>query len=122
MKEENEKIRLDSGYFDKQALHAVGLLDGKATEKLGAISSTMRKGIFDIKADTYVEEGEGVPFVRIGDMKGGLIEAASTAWISQDAHTREAKTKLNFGDIALSKTAYPAASFINLKECNVRSC
>ena len=119
VKEENEKIRLDSGYFDKQALHAVGLLDGKATEKLGAISSTMRKGIFDIKADTYVEEGEGVPFVRIGDMKGGLIEAASTAWISQDAHTREAKTKLNFGDIALSKTAYPAASFINLKECNV---
>lgn len=119
MKIENEKIRLDSGYFDKQALHAVGLLDGKVTEKLGAMSSTMRKGIFDIKAETYVEEGEGVPFVRIGDMKGGLIEAGATAWISNEAHAKEAKTRLDFGDIALSKTAYAAASFINLKECNV---
>lgn len=119
VKDDSEKIRIDSGYFDKNALHAIGLLGGKVTEKLGAVSSTMRKGIFDIKADTYAEEGEGVPFVRIGDMKGGLIETASTAWITNEAHTKEAKTRLNFGDIALSKTAYPAASFINLKECNV---
>lgn len=119
VKEDNQKIRLDSGYFDKQALHAVGLLEGQTTESLGAITSTLRKGIFDIKADTYVEEGEGVPFVRIGDMKGGLIEASSTAWISSEAHTKEMKTALLFGDICLSKTAYAAASFINLAECNV---
>jgi hypothetical protein len=119
VKEGNEKVRFDSGYFDKQALLAVGLLEGKVTEPLGAITSTLRKGIFDIKADTYVDEGEGVAFVRIGDMKGGLIEASSTAWISHEAHTKERKTALHFGDIVLSKTAYPAASFINLRECNV---
>lgn len=118
VKDGNEKVRFDSGYFDKQALLAVGLLEGKVTEPLGAITSTLRKGIFDIKADTYVNEGEGVPFVRIGDMKGGLIEASSTAWISHKAHTKERKTALHFGDIVLSKTAYPAASFINLRECN----
>lgn len=115
----NEKLRLDSGYFDKQALHSIGLLDGTTTESLGSVASTLRKGIFDIKADTYVEEGEGIPFVRIGDMRDGLIEANSTAWISYEAHAKEVKTRLRFGDIALSKTGYAAASFINLDECNV---
>lgn len=119
LREGNEKLRLDSGYFDKKALHAVGLLEGQTTETLGGITATLRKGIFDIKADTYVEEGEGVPFVRIGDMKGGLIESGSTAWISQEAHTKEGKTRLVFGDMVLSKTAYAAASFVSLKECNV---
>jgi hypothetical protein len=119
VQEGNEKIRLDSSYFDKEALHAAALLHGVRTSDLGTITSTLRKGIFDIKADTYVEEGEGIPFVRIGDMKSGLIEPGATAWISNDTHKKEGKTCLNFGDIAISKTAYPAASFINLPECNV---
>lgn len=31
----------------------------------------------------------------------------------------ESKTGLRYGDIILSKTAYPTASFVNLEECNV---
>ena len=78
-----------------------------------------RKGIFDIRASTYVNAGEGVPFVRIGDLNTGLIDRESTAWISESAHKREAKTALKFGDLVLSKTAYPAAALVTLKECNV---
>ena len=79
----------------------------------------MRKGIFDIKADTYTEPGDGVPFIRIGDLKYGMIKEGTTAWISEDAHKAEFKTVLKRGDIAISKTAYPAVALITLEECNV---
>jgi type I restriction enzyme S subunit len=52
-------------------------------------------------------------------LKGGLINKDTTEWISHAAHKSEEKTKLNYGNIVLSKTAYPAACFVNLNECNV---
>ena len=79
----------------------------------------MRKGIFSIKADTYTQPGNGVPFIRIGDLKYGMVEEGATAWISEDAHKAEFKTVLKRGDIAISKTAYPAVALITLEECNV---
>lgn len=79
----------------------------------------MRKGIFDIKSDTYTEQGEGIPFVRISDLKDGMIREASTAWISEEAHKAEFKTALERRDIVLSKTAYPAAALVTVSECNV---
>lgn len=113
------KTRIDSGYFSKKAIAAEETIDHLPNHRLDEITSTFRKGIFDIKADTYVRTNEGIPFVRIGDLKSGLIQKDSTAWISKRAHEREAKTALGFGDLAISKTAYPAASMINLRECNV---
>lgn len=115
---ENGKARIDSGYFAKVAIAAERKIEGLPNERLGEITSTFRKGIFDIKADTYVEPNEGVQFVRIGDLKGGLIRKATTAWISHAAHKAEKKTALKYGDLILSKTAYPAAAFVNIGECN----
>jgi len=86
---------------------------------LGDVTSVLRKGIFDIKADTYVEAGEGVPFVRISDLKHGIIDENSTACISEEAHLKEIATALEFGDIAISKTAYPSAALITIPACNV---
>lgn len=88
-------------------------------DDLGDLVDVFRKGIFDIKADTYVDPGQGVPFVRIGDLRAGMISKSTTAWISHSAHALEQKTQLFFGDIVLSKTAYPAAAFVNLANCNV---
>ena len=116
---ENTKIRIDSGYFSKEAIAAESLVESLPHHPFSDITSVFRKGIFDIKADTYVAANEGIPFVRIGDLKGGLIQKDSTAWISDDAHRLEAKTALKRGDLVISKTAYPAASMVNLKECNV---
>lgn len=115
---ENGKARIDSGYFAKVAIAAERKIEGLPNERLGEITSTFRKGIFDIKADTYVDPNEGVQFVRIGDLKGGLIRKATTAWISHAAHKIESKTALKYGDLILSKTAYPAAAFVNIGECN----
>lgn len=119
VREENSKIRIDSGFFTKTALQAESLVEALATEPLGDLAATFRKGIFDIKADTYVEAGDGVPFIRISDIKTGMIQKHSTAWIDRATHEQEAKTALRFGDLVLSKTAYPAAAIVTLPECNV---
>ena len=116
---ENKKIRIDSGYFSKKALAAERLVESLPNYPFSDVTSVFRKGIFDIKAETYVEINEGIPFVRIGDLRGGLIQKSSTAWISKDAHRLELKTALSYGDLVVSKTAYPAASMVNLEECNV---
>jgi hypothetical protein len=117
--EENSKIRIDSGYFTKAALAAEAIVEALPNDPLGDLSTTFRKGIFDIKADTYVEPGEGVPFIRITDIRTGMIQKHSTAWIDHAAHLREAKTALKSGDLILSKTAYPAAAIVNVPDCNV---
>ena len=80
--------------------------------KLGEITSVLRKGIFDIKADTYAEPGEGVPFIRIADLRNGIIDENSTARITEEAHLKEIATALAFEDLAISKTAYPAAALM----------
>lgn len=116
---ENSKIRIDSGFFTKAALEAEALVEAMPNEQLGTLAATFRKGIFDIKADSYVEPGEGVPFIRIADIKTGMIQKEKTAWINHAAHATEAKTALKRGDLVLSKTAYPAAALVSLPDCNV---
>lgn len=80
-------------------------------------SSLFVKGIFDIKADCYLESN-GVPFVRIGNLKGMLISKNEMIYIPEEENSKNKKTFLKWGDIILSKTAYPAASFVNLENCN----
>lgn len=86
-------------------------------ETLGNITSKFAKGIFDIRAEVYTKEG--IPFVRISNLKDGLISDHDIAYIPPEVHKKETKTSLKHGDIILSKTAYPAASLVNLPECNV---
>lgn len=114
-----EKLRIDSKYFSKAAVAARHFIEVNPNERLASITSVMRKGIFDIRADTYTEPGDGVPFVRIGDLQNGMIKEGATAWISEEAHKAECKTALSRGDIAISKTAYPAVALVTLPECNV---
>ncbi|MDD5529514.1 MAG: restriction endonuclease subunit S [bacterium] len=80
-------------------------------------SSLFVKGIFDIKAECYLEKG-GVPFVRIGNLKDMLISENDIINIPEEENNKNKKTYLKRGDIILSKTAYPAASFVNLGHCN----
>lgn len=113
----NDKLRIDSGYFAKLPVETQRRIESMEYVQLGALCATFRKGIFDIKADSYVNDG--IPFVRIGNLRGGLIDDADLAYITEAAHRKEHATALHFGDVVLSKTAYPAASFVNLRECNV---
>lgn len=118
VRSENEKLRLDSGYFAKPALLAEQRVRTYAGgyDELGAVFSRFVKGIFDINADAYVDEG--VPFVRIQNLKDGLIDTRGLAFLPEDVHEAESKTQLLKGDIVLSKTAYPAASLVTLERAN----
>lgn len=118
VRSENEKLRIDSGYFAKPMLLAERRIRAYASgyDELGAVFSRFVKGIFDINADAYVDEG--VPFVRIQNLKDGLIDTRGLAFLPEDLHAAESKTQLLKGDIVLSKTAYPAASLVTLERAN----
>lgn len=88
----------------------------KGHDELGALFSRFVKGIFDINADSYVDDG--IPFLRILNLRQGVIDESNIAFIPEIIHQDEIKTELRLGDIVLSKTAYPAASLVTLERCN----
>lgn len=118
VRQENEKLRLDSGYFAKPmiAADAVARAYPGGCDELGAIFSRFVKGIFDINASSYSEEG--VPFLRILNLKNGVVDEGALAFIPEAVHQQERKTALKRGDIVLSKTAYPAVSLVTVDRCN----
>ena len=85
-------------------------------DELGALFSRFAKGIFDINSDSYTERG--VPFLRILNLRRGVIDDSNIAFIPEEIHQEEIKTELRRGDVVLSKTAYPAASLVTLEKCN----
>jgi len=115
---DNDKLRIDSGYFAKQMLAADQKIRsyGLGHDELGSLFSRFVKGIFDINAASYVDEG--VPFIRIQNLKNGMIDDRGMAFIPEERHNNESKTELLYGDIVLSKTAYPAASMFTLERGN----
>jgi hypothetical protein len=115
---DNDKLRIDSGYFAKPMLLAERKIRDytHGYDELGSVFNRFVKGIFDINADAYVDAG--VHFVRIQNLKNGLIDSRGLAFLPEEVHAAEAKTELIRGDIVLSKTAYPAASLVTLDRAN----
>lgn len=117
--EDNEKKRLDSGYFLKQMLETEQRIRSysQGYDELGEIFSRFSKGIFDINASYYTESG--IPFLRIGNLSKTLIsEGDDLAYIPEEIHSDEIKTEILRGDIVISKTAYPAAAISYLERAN----
>lgn len=109
--------RLDAEFYQpKYVENELIILKFQSTAKLGEITTKFFKGIFDIKAEEYV--ADGVPFVRISNLKNGIIDESGLAFITSERHKIEKKTSLKKYDLILSKTAIPAASLVQIKECN----
>lgn len=118
VKNENAKLRIDSGFFAKPMIDAdkkIRAFPG-GYDELGRIFDRFVKGVFDINADCYAEAG--VPFLRILNLRNGAIDDSNLALIPEDVHQAEKKTELRYKDIVLSKTAYPAASVVTIDRCN----
>jgi hypothetical protein len=115
---ENNKLRIDSGYFAKPMLKSEVIVRNYRSgfDELGVIFKRFVKGVFDINAQAYVDVG--VPFLRILNLRNGVIDDANLALIPEAIHQDEIKTEMKKGDIVLSKTAYPAASLVTLDRCN----
>jgi hypothetical protein len=118
VRQENIKLRLDSAYFAKPMLKAEMVVRSysKGHHELGDLFTRFVKGVFDINADCYSDKG--VPFLRILNLKNGVIDDSNIVLIPEFRHQDEIKTELRRGDIVLSKTAYPAASLVTLDRCN----
>lgn len=84
---------------------------------LGDLSTSMRKGVFNILADSYVDEG--VAFYRSSNVGQILPKESGLVFITPQRHAEESKTALRRGDIMLAKTGKEAASVVLRDECNV---
>lgn len=70
-------------------------------EKLGSISSKVKKGIFQILASEYKQKG--VPFVRVSDIKNMTIDMSEITHISEESNEKEKKTSFKPRSIVVSK-------------------
>ncbi len=109
-------FRIDAECYQEKYVSTRKKLSTLKNTLLGNEVSKFYKGIFDIKAECYSDSG--IPFVRIGNLKDCIIDSSTIVYIPELEHQKNHKTALRRGDIILSKTAYPAASFVNLSECN----
>jgi type I restriction enzyme S subunit len=118
VRHENTKLRLDSAYFAKPMREAERVVRSYrgGHDELGPLFSRFVKGVFDINADSYTDNG--IPFLRISNLRLGLIDETNIALIPESRHQDEIKTELRRGDIVFSKTAYPAVSLVTLDRCN----
>jgi len=109
-------LRIDAQFYQPRFIANRLHFTPSASRPLGILAQTFRKGIFDINASSYSDNG--VPFIRILNLGNGLIDDSDLVYIPEEIHQREFKTALQQGDIILSKTAYPAASLVNIQKCN----
>jgi len=109
--------RIDAELYQPHHLNIRHALANIRHTKIGEIVQRCKKGIFDIKAEKYVSVG--VPFIRISNLKDGLIDDSDLTFIPLAIHRKEIKTEFHRNDIVLSKTAYPAASIIFFEYCNI---
>jgi type I restriction enzyme S subunit len=109
--------RIDAEFYQPHYLSVYDAVNKIECTTIGRIAQKCKKGIFDIKAQEYTPAG--IPFIRITNLKEGLIDDTDLAFIPPRIHRSEIGTEFQEDDIALSKTAYPAASLITFDKCNI---
>jgi len=102
--------------YQKHYVQGEILIKQKPYNLLDVEALSVKKGIFDIKSDCYAENG--VPFVRISNLKNMITEDDDIIYIPESEHRSNPETALRRNDLILSKTAYPAASLVTFDECN----
>ncbi len=109
-------IRIDAELYKKNLIHFERKIKQKKYTTLGNEALIIKKGIFDIKAETY--SSEGIPFVRISNLKNMGIMMNDIIYIPEKENNKNLETFLQRNDIILSKTATAAASLVDIDYCN----
>ena len=109
-------LRIDAETYRPHYMEIEESVLAKPHTTLGQISKVLKKGIFDIKSSTY--QDSGVPFARISNLKSMGISTNDIIYIPEEENDKNLNTYLQKGDVVLSKTAYPAASIVQLENCN----
>ena len=96
--------RFDAKYYDPEFL---ALMEKAMQHKnsriksLGDISRKIKKGIFDIRADEYTDEG--VPFIRVSDVKTLSLNIRDMAYITAMRSRKAHATELKPSDLVITK-------------------
>ena len=117
--------RFDAKYYDPRFIEIVKkakknrLIEVKLLRKM---STRVKKGIFEIRASEYKKEG--IPFIRVTNVKTLNLNTRGIARISAERSTKNSQTELRPGDIVITKggtlaigTVAPIPPWIKL--CNV---
>lgn len=113
----DDGIRVDAELYKRKFAKQIKSILRMRHTTFAKEAKVVKKGIFDINSSFYTDDG--VPFVRISDLKDMQIDTSSITFIPESENQRNLDTALIGGDIVLSKTAYPAASVVTLDRCNV---
>jgi len=95
------EVRLDSEYYQKKFLLNEAILQKYETKKFDDICNFIRKGIFDLPPDNYLEEG--VPLIRTSEIKNPTIDFSTTVYISDKVNKENHKTILLPNDLIFTK-------------------
>lgn len=107
-------FRIDADYFEPRYQKLEKFLFSKKTTKLNDFSNFIKKGIFDISPNSYVERG-GVAFLRSGDLKDEFISSDEIIQIEKESHEKEKKTELVKNDLLMAKVGTIGDVAINLR-------
>lgn len=110
-------FRLDPEFWRPEYLRVERRIDRFPHATLGDLALSLRKGVFNILADSYVDSG--VPFYRSSNVGAIVPRTADVVYITDKRHKQEHRTALKRGDIMLAKTGKEAASVVLVPECNV---
>lgn len=94
--------RLDPYYSKNEYIDIINKLNkNNKTITLKKLNVIIKKGIFDISPNKYKKEG--IPFLRVADLKNGTINFKNTVYISTETHKTEVKTEYEPDDLVISK-------------------
>jgi len=96
-------MRLDAEYYQPEYLELVSKIKSQKSKLLKNFSDQVFSGPFGsmLKSESYRDNG--IPFIRIGDISDIFISRENLVYISEEEHKRIFSTRLDPGDIVLSK-------------------
>lgn len=95
------ETRWDSEYYQKHFLKNQIALEKKQTIRFKELCNSIKKGVFDLSPDNYIETG--IPFIRTSEIKEPMIRFSSTVFLSEETNEQNKKTELNSGDLVFTK-------------------
>lgn len=116
-------FRLDAEYYHPKALLYEERINQACGMTLKQFGCEIVSGPFgsSLKSEAYLSAG--IPFVRISDLRDWIIDDAELIYISKEDHARLLSSRLQVGDLVLSKVGNTigVVSIITdeIGECNI---
>jgi len=122
--ENTKSFRIDAEYYHPKAIeYETKIVQQFHGQSIRTIGCKVVSGPFgsSLKSEAYLDHG--VPFIRISDLRDFLISDEKLIYISEEDNNRLSSSKLNVGDIVLSKVGNTigVASIVtsNIGYCNI---